>query len=403
VMGIPLINEGPTPDRPTRSAVRNFIDGVLLPFLLTRLGLLLVGLLAVQLLGSALPETKDGRPGGEQAPLLLDLWARWDASWYLLIAEEGYGALLEGDVPEPLRATDTLGFFPLYPMLIRGLSITGLPPLAAGLLIANSALLLALSLLLALVRMDYGDAVARRTVWALLTFPTSLFFSAVYAESLLLCCAVGAMLLARRRRFLSAGLLAGLCTLTRPVGVLIVIPLFSEWISRSPSGMDRTRHRRAAHLIACFLPAGAALFAFSLYGRTVTGSFSAFIERQIRWRGVPSGPWRALQRYLEAPALHDAHHSSIDLAIAILLMASIPFLFKLLPRPQALYGTAMILAPLGTTLWSYSRLAAVIFPVYVALALTTRGRRRWFVAYLVVAIPLAAAFMAAYATWRWAG
>lgn len=156
-------------------------------------------------------------------------------------------------------------------------------------------------------------------------------------------------------------------------------------------------------MAACFLPALAALVGFMLYGRAVTGSFTAFIERQVRWRGIPSGPWRALQRYFEDPALHDAHHSSIDLAIAVLMLASIPFLFRLLPRSYALYGTAMILAPLGTTLWSFSRLAVVVFPAHVALAVATENRSRWFAVYLCAALPLSAAFMALYATWRWAG
>ena len=401
-MGIPHTGTNPDPGRGPENTALGLLRMVFPPFLLTRLGLLLVGWLAVELLGdgpTGAPATPDP---GDRAPVWIELWACWDSGWYLLIAEKGYGALIAGDVPEPLRPTDTFGFFPLYPALIRALSTAGLPPIVAGILISNGALLLALVLLAVLLRKEFGEPVARRAVWALLAFPTSLFFSAVYAESLLLCCATGALLLARGRRPLAAGLVGGLCTLSRPVGVLIVIPLFSEIIGMSQRETPRD-HGRGRDLTACFLPAGAALIGFMLYGRAVTGSFSAFIERQIRWRGEPSGPWRALQRYFEDPALHDAHHSTIDLAIAVLMIASIPFLFRLLPRSYALYGTAMIVAPLGTTLWSFSRLAAVIFPVHVALAVATQDRRRWFGVYLALALPLAAILMARYATWRWAG
>lgn len=402
--GFPYGNKTPAPGRGRSVAARRALCGVILPFLATRLGLLLIGLLATQVLGSGLPGRSADRVVDGQAPAWIDIWARWDAEWYLLIAEEGYGANPGGgEVPEPLRPTDTIGFFPLYPLLIRALSATGTPPIVAGVVIANTALLIAVFLLAALVRRDFGDRAARRAVWALLTFPTSLFFSAVYAESLLLCSALGALLLARRRRPLAAGVLGGLCTLTRPVGVLIVIPLFSELLFGTPPEDGWSGRQRASRLTACFLPAGAALLGLMLYGRALTGSLTSLIERQVRWRGEASGPWRALQRYLEDPALHDAHHSTIDLAIALLLIASIPFLFRLLPRSWALYGTAMILAPLGTSLWSFSRLAAVIFPVHVALALVTERRRGWFAAYLALAIPLSAAFMALYATWRWAG
>ena len=169
---------------------RRALSGVILPFLATRLGLLLIGLLATQVLASGLPGQFTDRVADGQAPVWIDLWTRWDGEWYLLIAEEGYDANPGGgDVPEPLRPTDTIGFFPLYPLLIRAFSATGTPPSVAGVIIANIALLIAMFLLAALVRRDFGDRVATRAVWALLTFPTSLFFSAVYAESLLLCCA----------------------------------------------------------------------------------------------------------------------------------------------------------------------------------------------------------------------
>src|SRR5690349_14629922 len=38
----------------------------------------------------------------------LDAWNRWDAAWYIPIADSGYA-------PDPLRSA----FFPVYPMLVR--------------------------------------------------------------------------------------------------------------------------------------------------------------------------------------------------------------------------------------------------------------------------------------------
>src|SRR5262249_46056870 len=54
-------------------------------------------------------------------PPSLEIWARWDSDWYLLIAERGYH--LEDQLSArrvEYGAADATGFFPLYPILIRG-------------------------------------------------------------------------------------------------------------------------------------------------------------------------------------------------------------------------------------------------------------------------------------------
>ena len=56
--------------------------------------------------------------------------ARWDASWYLVIARYGYR-------PELGRYTSSrTAFFPLYPLGLRALSVLGSPPVLAGVLLS---------------------------------------------------------------------------------------------------------------------------------------------------------------------------------------------------------------------------------------------------------------------------
>jgi hypothetical protein len=140
-----------------------------------------------------------------------------------------------------------------------------------------------------------------------------------------------------------------------------------------------------------------------LYCRALFGSLTPFLLRQERWRGASSGPWRAFVRYFESPRVHDAHHSTIDLLLAVILVASIPLLFRLLRRSHALYATAAILLPLCSTLWSYSRFAATLFPVHLAAALLAAEARGRFAALLAVCLPLSGLFMALYAAWWWVG
>ena len=158
-------------------------------FVASRLALLLVGLASTWLLpsGSAL---QGGTPmWHEPAPRALEIWARWDSEWYLLIAERGYDVVsLPTQFGLRTDPTFTAGFLPLYPVLIRALTpIFG--GVGAGLVISNLALFAALLLLHRLVRFEVdgetGEVAAMFSCVALLVFPSSLFLSAVYAESLL--------------------------------------------------------------------------------------------------------------------------------------------------------------------------------------------------------------------------
>src|SRR2546426_1187009 len=117
---------------------------------------------------------------------LLDAASRWDGGWYLGIAREGYGHA-EG-------AQTDLAFFPLYPALMRAIGMLGGSSddayLAAGVLVSNAALLVAVIVLGRLVTVDHEATIAAASVALLLVFPTTVIFSAVYAESLFLLCAV---------------------------------------------------------------------------------------------------------------------------------------------------------------------------------------------------------------------
>ncbi|MGH2824669.1 MAG: mannosyltransferase family protein, partial [Thermoleophilaceae bacterium] len=126
-------------------------------------------------------------------PLLSPL-ARWDAAWYLRIAESGYAG-------SDARAA----FFPLYPLLARALAtpFTASPAalLIAAYAIALAAFLGALVLLHRLVSLELGRPLARPTLLLLAVFPAAVFFSAPYSESLFLLLAVGAFYAARSDRW----------------------------------------------------------------------------------------------------------------------------------------------------------------------------------------------------------
>jgi hypothetical protein len=179
------------------------------------------GLLGLLWLGRA-PGTRQYDAGGLTTPfssfgdLLVAPAARWDSVWYLTIAEHGYG-----DEHSHAQAA----FYPLYPLLMRGLGWVVGSPLVAGILVSLACFLVALALLHKLAVLELGARDARGAVLLVAFFPTAFFFSAVYSESLFLLVSVGAFLAARQGRWAVAGALGGLAALTRNSGVLLLVPL----------------------------------------------------------------------------------------------------------------------------------------------------------------------------------
>src|SRR5437764_8661569 len=98
------------------------------PFLATRLAFVVIGLAAPLLFADHATRTPPVPTGSG--------WLRWDAQWFVGIAEHGYGW-----TADPAGHFSATAFFPLYPLLTHAFSLAGLVPGPAAPLIANAAFL----------------------------------------------------------------------------------------------------------------------------------------------------------------------------------------------------------------------------------------------------------------------
>ncbi len=374
---------------------------ILVIFLTTRLGLFLIAWLASYLLPSGAALQPGNLHYAQDAPNALSAWAQWDAHWYLLIADHGYAALQENPSLAPdNHPQDTSGFFPLYPGMVRLASYLTGPlggSLTAALLVSNLALLGFLCLLATWTAERYGEEAARGACVALCMFPTSLFLSAPYSESLFLLLALAALMACRRDRHLLVFTLAAAAALTRPVGVLLILPLaWSAFDRRSPG---RIRALRGASALGA--PAG--LLAFAGFCQWQFGDATAFLARQERWRGAIGPPWTFLTEYLQQPRAHGGSGSTVDLAVALLALAVLPAVFRRLGVGLGLYATAVLLIPLSSGLFSFSRLVLAAFPLFLMAGIWWAEKPNFRLAYPAVALPLAGLFTALYTTGWWVG
>ena len=386
----------------------------------TRLGVLLVAVFAALSFGPATGglagenAAKFDEPAltGALADPLLQPLARWDAVWYLRIADSVYGG-------SEARAA----FFPLYPLLVRGLATPfGASPaalLAAGYFVALAAFLVALALLYRLVALELGRPLARPALLLLCVFPFAVYFGAPYSESLFLALAVGAFYAARTDRWAWAAACAAGAAATRSAGVLLMLPLLIVWW-----GSRERRPRDAAWVLLA--PLG--LAAYALFLGLAEGDALRFLDVQDAWSrelAVPlSGAWDGLvaagdgarQLWSGRRDVVYFEHAAGDpyriAAINLMLFGSLVFavvacvgIFRRLPVAYGAWVAGSLVLPLSLPvkpqpLMSLPRFLAVLFPIFMWLAIWSEERRATDRVAAVSALALGLV-TAQFATWHW--
>ncbi len=306
--------------------------------------------------------------------LWLDGWARWDTAHYVTVARHGYGG--EG-IASPGGG---LGFFPLFPTLMRwtvqlsGAGMTDARLAAAAVAIANACFLVAAPLLAHLTAKRFGDDVARTATLLLCLSPFSLFFSAGYSESLFLLLVLLAFAAADRGWWLAAALCSALVTATRLVGLALPPALLLlAWRRGKP---------RDLVLTALISPLGA--LGYMLYTWIAFDDPLAYFAAQANWGGWQEHVGYYAELFATMPReglFGDARHAIIvlNVALALLWLASLPAVWRRLDPGIALYTTLMVVVHAAMTWVSLGRylIVAIGFYPVVALLLTRPGWRGW--------------------------
>ena len=193
-----------------------------------------VGAVAFLALGTASGAVQSFDPGrvslslGSLGNVLAAPAVRWDSVWYLQIAHDGYRSAIEAR------------FFPLYPLLIRAVSLLTGSMVVAGVLISLVALFIGLEVIRRLTELELGRLPAQATVRLIAFGPMALFLSAIYSESLFIALSAATFYAARRGRWAWAGVLGGLAGMTRIGGFLLVVPVLLLFYygprQRAPAG-----------------------------------------------------------------------------------------------------------------------------------------------------------------------
>ena len=300
------------------------------------------------------------------APWFLGMWYQWDANWYMSIINGGYHWVA--------GSQSNVAFFPLYPLVTREVGrLLGSRYLLSGLLLSAVFLYGAMIFLYRLVKDEFGERTASITVWLLAIFPTSLFFTAMYTESLFMLLSVASFYYGRKNKWAVAGALGLLASMTRVTGLLLIIPLAYEYLEQR--SFSPIKSLKPALLWLTLIPGGLAIYMGYLYfgfGRPM-----AFAETQTVGWGHSFTP--VIGSFSnDFSVLFHVHEKWViyDMAATLLLAACVVIGYRLLRRSYVIYMFLSLLFPLleGTTK-SMSRYVLVVFPVFILLALAASRRR----------------------------
>jgi mannosyltransferase PIG-V len=332
---------------------------------------------------------------------------RYDSGWYFGIAQHGYSYNGNDLVQQPVA------FYPLYPIMIKALTVVGFSYAAAAVLVPNVAIVLAIVVLTRLISELYDDETAVISVALLSFFPASLFFSAGYTESLALLFIVCFFLYLIRGRFLVAACFAGLCFATRSTGLVLIAPLVWE-IARRYWRADRRRFFLEG--LVCLIIATAGLWLYMIYLWIAFRAPFAFMTAQAAWNvGNVFGNPLLLQPFVRAAAdaRYHVQHAILDLnsfslALFLVFVAVIIAFRKQMSAPFLFFSAGVLLLPYFTRsgsvgFASFSRYIMLAFPVFIMMG--SFCRRRVWLALVICGISGALLFYstALFAKWYWVG
>jgi hypothetical protein len=290
----------------------------------------------------------------------------WDAAWYRDIAVHGYHALPQ----------EALRFFPLLPLLVRALRFVFAGDAGLTLLVVANVSALVLGMLIhRLALLETGDErLARRAAWLVALAPPAFVLVMGYSEALFMALAVGTFLALRTKHWLWAGALGALAGMTRPLGILLVVPAAVEaaYAIRQVSGKGLAA--RAVAVSGPIVGTGSfLLWAQIAYG---DGMLPVHIQQQNRLRGPLLDPIRAMLH--ESRGVVSGHHlgSALHVPWVIGLAVLAVVCLRRWPLSYGLFAVPMLIAAASSAnLDSFERYGLSAFPLVLAAAsLTANGR-----------------------------
>ena len=258
---------------------------------------------------------------------IIETWNYWDAPHFLYIAKNWYTS--QGD------PSNFIVFLPFYPILVSGMLSIFRDPVISGVVVSLMSFLLAISILFKLNINFMTKVESYRSIWFLMIFPTSLFLSAPYSESLFILLWSISFLAAFQKKWAIAGIAVGLACITRNFGLLILPSLFVHWLT--------IKDKKLSDLFFLITPTIVTTGLYLLLNYRVYGDFFAFQKiMNEHWQKTFSFPITSFINTWKLSLNNPLDHYSLTVgwseAIAMTISYGlIPLAYKKLPKSLFVY------------------------------------------------------------------
>lgn len=290
----------------------------------------------------------------------LAIWQRFDANWYLSLAERGYGNIPGDD-----------HFPPLFPLLIRVLQPVFGSSFLAGLFISHVATLYTLKLLYDVFVHWGGETIGGRALLFFVIYPTFFFFFSVYSEPIFLVAVLLSLKAMNSRSWAWAGFWVFCAILTRLQGAALLAPmLYLMW-------RDRPILKKPAHWMGLIIAGIGGLSYLCLRSIQATSGVFPFVEADLHAHLVP--PWETYWYAVETILSGNATFIDIlNWVVVTLFIILLVWGWRKIPLEYNLYATFSLLIMLirivdTQPLISMSRYSLTLFPAFFALSLTSEN------------------------------
>jgi hypothetical protein len=311
-------------------------------------------------------------------------YAPQDSLHYIDIAKNWY----VGD--HTLDASNFIVFFPLYPFLIRLVTVNFSYINLSALAVSNVSSIIAVFYLYKLTKLDFDDGIAQKAILFLSIFPTAYFLSAPYTEGLFFALVIASFYYARLARWAAAGFLGFLGALTRIGGLLMLPVLLVELLHQKGW---KPKKMITVNLAWIFLVLAGFLVYLNI-NYQVWGDPFKFLEIQrVHWFNTLD-PLLGLTRSL-GWVNNGIYPENLILGVAPLIFAvfglgTIVFGFFRRLRPSYLaYMVLTWMLAVSTSMWiSIPRYVMAMFPIFILLGTLTNRKVVNLVIVCAFAVPM---------------
>lgn len=377
-------------------------------FVTTRAALLVTGVLTLTLFPAHPVESWMGI--AFPANNWIDGWVRWDSFWYESIVDS-HPRFVSAEL-------SNANFFPFYSWVSWLVSL----PLRAfldqehafyigALIVSSVSFILALKAIERITIKLTDDATAARTVWLIAVFPFSFFFTAVYADALYLCLCAWSLTFAYERRWYAACALAAMAAMTRIPGVALFPALGLEHLRQQEWKLKISREAMVCIAILAVAP----IVIGSYYEWRYGNPLEFLHARQAGWKRASgiAGYARDFGYFFESPIVPCSglaecvkEFAPTRTLLGVIYLALIPISIGLVVTSARTLGVGLaaftlmsIVMALPNGFDGVGRFTAVLFPVFISLAMRLRDRKA-FILVCLASVPLLLLFFAQFARWR---